>query len=182
MNGRSGDGTPLTPPCPGEGDPSPDRRQPCLSVLHEELIAADRAMQRAVLERDVTGFAAFLSDDYLLVDSRGRVHDKAAVLRDLADPEMHLVVNGTEDHRVRVHGDLVIVIAVLQQRGVDHGVPYDLPVRFTDLWMRRDGRWVCVSAHASRLEPDARETQSQPLPSTIDVSTPPAAVSDRLKQ
>jgi ketosteroid isomerase-like protein len=184
MDRRSGDGTPLIPPCPGEGDPSPDRRQPCLPGLHDELIAADRAMQRAVVERDVTGFAAFLSDDYRLVDSRGRLQDKAAVLRDISDPAMRVLVYETQDHDVRIHGDAAVVIAVLQQRGIDHGVPYDKPVRFTDLWVRRGGRWVCVSGHASRLDPDAVDAQSssQPLPSTIDVSTPPAAVSDRLKQ
>jgi len=43
------------------------------------------------------------------------------------------------------------VIAVLQQRGTDHGRAYDIPVRFTDVWVRRGEGWVCVSGHASRL-------------------------------
>ena len=116
-----------------------------------DLIAADRAMQRAVLERDAAAFADFLADDYVLVDSRGRQHDKAAVVRQLVDPEIHVAVNETGDHHVRVHGEIAVVIAVLQQRGIDHGIAYDSPVRFTDTWMRKNGRWVCLSGHASRL-------------------------------
>jgi len=115
------------------------------------VIAADCAMQRAVLERDLTAFASFLADDYRLVDSQGRLRDKAAVLRELADPYLYIAVNETQEHQVRIHGPLAVVIAVLQQRGTDHGVPYDAPVRFTDTWMQREGRWVCLSAHTSRL-------------------------------
>ncbi len=115
------------------------------------LVAADRAMQRAVLERDASTFAGLLTDDYVLVDSRGALHDKAAVVRDVTDPDVRVSVNEPQDHQVRVHGDVGVVIAVLQQRGTDHGKPYDVPVRFTDTWIRKDGKWLCLSGHASRL-------------------------------
>jgi ketosteroid isomerase-like protein len=149
-HGRSGGCIPLNQPCPEPLDrphsPSPSED----AAL--DLIAADRAMQRAVLERDVLALAAFLTDDYVLVDSRGREHDKGAVLKELLDPEIRIAVNETQDHRVRLHGETAVVIAVLQQRGMDHGTPYDVPVRFTDTWIRRNGRWLCLSGHASRLD------------------------------
>jgi len=108
-------------------------------------------MQRAVAERDLAAFAAFLADDYLLVDSRGALHDKADVLKQLEDPEVQVAVNETHDHQIRLHGETAVVIAVLLQRGTDHGRAYDVPVRFTDVWLRRGERWVCLSGHASRL-------------------------------
>lgn len=115
------------------------------------VIAADRALQRAVLERDLAAFAVCLADDYRLVDSLGVLHDKSAVIAQLGDPEVRIVTYETQDPQIRVHGDVAVVIAVLQQRGIDHGKPYDAPVRFTDTWVRMDGRWVCLSGHASRL-------------------------------
>ena len=91
------------------------------------------------------------ADDYVLVDSRGTVHGKAEVLRQAADPGILVAVNEPHDHQVRLYGEVAVVIARLDQRGTDHGRPYDIPVRFTDVWVRREGRWVCTSGHASRL-------------------------------
>jgi len=148
-DGRSGSCIPLNQRCPEQLDRP--HFAPASENAEADLIAADRAMQRAMLERDVAAFAGFLADDYVLVDSRGRQHDKNAVLKQLLDPGIHIAVNETLDHHVRVHGEIAVVIAVLQQRGMDHGIPYDSPVRFTDTWMRRGGRWLCLSGHASRL-------------------------------
>ena len=115
------------------------------------LIALDRAMQQAMTDRDAAAYAGFLSDDYVLVDAKGQMHDKDAVLRNLADPAVRIEANEPSEHHVRVYGNTAVVIAALQQRGFDDGRPYDMPVRFTGLWLRRRGRWVCVSGHASPL-------------------------------
>ena len=148
-DGRSGGCIPLSQQIPGPLDRP--HFAPAAEEAVADLIAADRAMQRAVLERDVATFAGFLADDYVLIDSRGRQHDKAAVLKQVVDPEIHIAVNETREHHVRVHGEMAVVIAVLQQRGIDRGVPYDVPVRFSDTWIRRNGRWLCLSGHATRL-------------------------------
>jgi ketosteroid isomerase-like protein len=116
-----------------------------------ELIALDRAMQRAVAERDPVAFGKFLTEDYVLVDSRGIEHDKAGVVAECGDPEIHVAVNETSDHSVRIHGDVAIVIATLQQKGTQAGRPFDIPVRFTDTWVRQGGRWLCLSGHSCRL-------------------------------
>ena len=47
---------------------------------HAELDRLDRAMQRAVVDRDPVAFAGFLTDDYVLVVSNSRMVDKAAVV------------------------------------------------------------------------------------------------------
>ena len=120
--------------------------------LRPRLISLDRAMQKAMTDRDAAAYAGFLSDDYVLVDAKGQMHDKGAVLRNLADPALRIETNESCDHHVRLYGNTAVVIAELQQRGFEHGQPYDMPVRFTDLWLRRRGRWVCVSAHASPLQ------------------------------
>src|SRR5437868_5034457 len=149
MHGRPGGRTPLHRTSPGL---PPDRPLfPSNAGDAAGLIAADRAMQRAVAERDLAAFAGFLADEYVLVDSRGTVHGKAEVLRQAADPGILVAVNEPHDHQVRLYGEVAVVIARLDQRGTDHGRPYDIPVRFTDVWVRREGRWVCTSGHASRL-------------------------------
>lgn len=116
-----------------------------------ELIALDRAMQRAVAQRDPAAFAKFLTEDYVLVDSRGKAHGKDAVVAECGDPSLRISVNESSEHGVRVHGDAAVVIALLQQKGTQDGKPFDVPVRFTDVWIRQGAKWLCLSGHASRV-------------------------------
>lgn len=122
-----------------------------LTAESQQLVALDKAMQRAVVDRDPAAFASFLTEDYVLVDSKGGMHGKAEVVAEITAKELKVELNESSDVSVRIHGDTAVVIAVLQQRGHDHGKPYDVPVRFTDTWIRKDGKWLCLSGHASRL-------------------------------
>ena len=122
-----------------------------LTAESQQLIALDKAMQRAVVDRDPVAFASFLTDDYVLVDSKGGMHGKAEVVAEITAKELKVEFNESSDVSVRIHGDTAVVIAVLQQRGHDHEKSYDVPVRFTDTWIRKGGKWLCLSGHASRL-------------------------------
>ena len=117
----------------------------------EVLARLDRAMQRAVVDRDPVAFAAFLTDDYVLVVSNSRLVDKAAVVAEIDSPDGRMDVNDSHDLHIRVHGDTAMVIADLHQVGVNGDTPFDYWVRYTDTWIRTADGWKCLSGHATRL-------------------------------
>jgi len=119
-----------------------------------ELIARDKAMQRAVIERDATAFADCLTDDYTLVGSKGLIYNKADCVAEVASPDVRYDINESSDWHVRVQGDVAVVIAILHQKGVSHGKPFHDRLRYTDTWVREKGSWRNVAAHVSRL-PDS---------------------------
>jgi ketosteroid isomerase-like protein len=112
----------------------------------------DRAMQRAVVDRDPVAFASFLTDDYVLVVSNSRMVDKAFVVAEIDSPDARMDVNDSTDLRIRVHGDTAMVIADLHQVGRNGDAPFDYWVRYTDTWIRTAAGWKCLSGHATRLE------------------------------
>jgi len=116
-----------------------------------QLIALDKAMQKSVVDRDAKAFANFLTDDYTLVGSSGRIYDKAAVVAEMSSPDVRYEVNESSDWKVRVQENTALIIAVLHSRGVDHGKPFDQRVRFTDTWIRQKGTWRNIAGHASKL-------------------------------
>jgi ketosteroid isomerase-like protein len=116
-----------------------------------QLIALDRAMQRAVVDRDAKTFAGFFTDDYVLVSSSGRLYKKAEVVAEITSPDVHYEINESSDVSVRVQGDTGLVIASLHQKGIDHGKPFDYHLRYTDTWVRQGGAWRNISAHASMV-------------------------------
>ena len=114
-----------------------------------QLIAIDKAMQRAFVDRDLATLERIFTDDYVLVVSSGREISRAEVLASVASPDASWEINETSGWEVRVHGDTAIVIATLHQKGVDHGKAFDSKVKFSDTYVRENGTWRNFHAHAS---------------------------------
>ena len=112
----------------------------------EILTTLNRDYVRSVQASDIGWFAANLADDFLCSNPDGSLVDKPQFLTQTARP---LVISGLEplDVQVRLMGDVAIIHARTSYRlpGGEqrHG-------RYTDVWARRGGRWLCVSAHVTR--------------------------------
>jgi ketosteroid isomerase-like protein len=126
----------------------------------DQLIATDKRMQHAFVDKDVAALQEIFTDDYVLVVSSGKERTKAMILADVASPDTRWEVNETSGWAVRVHGDMAIVVATLHQKGVDHGEAFDSNVKFSDTYIRENGKWRNVHAHASKAV-------DVPTPSTI---------------
>ena len=91
-------------------------------------------------------FDEILADDFLCSNPDGTLIDRTAFLRQTAQP-VKIRNLATHDVNVRIMGDFAIIHA---------RTTYTLPNgsdgsgRYTDVWARRNGRWLCVSAHVTR--------------------------------
>lgn len=113
--------------------------QHTLGDLNREYIAS-------VQNGDVKRFAEILSDDFLNTNPDGTLVDKAGFLQQIAPPAK--ITNlACHDVKIRVMGDFAIIHA---------RTSYTLPDgrqgsgRYTDIWARRAGRWLCVAAQVAR--------------------------------
>lgn len=118
-----------------------------------DLIATDKRMQRAFVDRDVAALEEIFTDDYVLVLWNGTERGKREILDSVRSPDTKWEVNETSGWDVKVRGDLAIVVATLHQKGVDHGQVFDSNVKFSDTYVREDGKWRNIHAHASKAVP-----------------------------
>ena len=116
----------------------------------DQLIATDKRMQHAFVDKNVAALREIFTDDYVIVLSNGAERTKAMILADVASPETRWEINETSGWEVKVHGDMAIVVATLHQKGVDHGTPFDSNVKFSDTYIRDGGKWRNIHAHASK--------------------------------
>jgi ketosteroid isomerase-like protein len=95
---------------------------------------------------DVKRFNEILSDDFLCSMADGTLIDRKRFLEITAQP---VTIRDLKAHdvNVRLMGDIAIVHAATTFTTAD-GRPSS--GRYTDVWARRDGRWVAVSAHVTR--------------------------------
>ncbi len=95
---------------------------------------------------DAGWFDRNLSEDFLNSNADGTLVDRAAFLRQIAPP-CPVSNFDVEDVRIRILGDTAII----------HGrTTYTKPNgqaaagRYTDVWVRQGGRWICVSGDVTR--------------------------------
>ena len=112
----------------------------------ELLTELNRDYISSVQNGDVQRFEEILADDFLCSNPDGSLVDRAAFLEQTA--KLVTISNlQAHDVNVRLLGDVAIIHARTSYTLPDGGVGAG---RYTDVWARRDGRWLAVSAHVTR--------------------------------
>lgn len=113
-----------------------------LDILHD----LNRDYIDAVQHSDVRRFDQILADDFLCSNPDGSLVDRAAFLAQTARP-VAITNLMAHDVHVRLMGDFAIIHARTSYTLTDGR---EGGGRYTDVWARRDGRWLAVSAHVTR--------------------------------
>jgi ketosteroid isomerase-like protein len=112
----------------------------------EVLTALNRDYIQSVQDGDVQRFEEILADDFLCSNPDGSLVDKNQFLVQTA---RRVTIGGlrAEDVTVRIIGDVAIIHARTSYTTADGERRNG---RYTDVWARRDGTWLAVSAHVTR--------------------------------
>jgi ketosteroid isomerase-like protein len=112
----------------------------------DALSALNRDYIHSVQRGDVQRFDEILAEDFLCSNPDGLLVDKKQFLAQTARP---VTISGltAEDIKVRILGDVAIIHARTSYTTADGEQRNG---RYTDVWARRDGRWLAVSAHVTR--------------------------------
>ncbi|HSI00232.1 MAG TPA: nuclear transport factor 2 family protein [Reyranella sp.] len=112
----------------------------------ETLTALNAEYIRSVQQSDTRRFDEILSDDFLNTNPDGSLVDKAGFLGQIAPPAK---IRDLACHavNVRIMGDFAIIHARTSYSTLD-GRPGS--GRYTDIWARRGGTWLCVAAQVAR--------------------------------
>ena len=97
--------------------------------------------------RQVQTFAILLDDDFVITFEDGSTYSKTGYLSYTASSSTVVESVELSDLKIRLHGDTAIVIGVYHEKGVDSRQAYDYHDRFTDVWMKKGGKWRLVAAH-----------------------------------
>ncbi len=112
----------------------------------DDLLDLNRDYIRSVQTSDVRRFGELLAEDFLCTNPDGSLVDRAGFLKQTALP---VKISNLEAHdvNVRIMGDFTIIHARTSYTRPDGELGAG---RYTDVWARRQGRWLAVSAHVTR--------------------------------
>lgn len=135
-------------------------------VLAASTLAADDA-QRAVLnaheqrraatvagDADIVG--SLMTDDLTFTHANAVVETKAQFVDALASGRLRYRSITDEEPQVRVHGGAGIVSGICRIVVNASGTEIDIRVRFTELWVKKEGGWRMTLWHATEIPPAER--------------------------
>jgi len=119
--------------------------------VEQELMKLENEWNDAWVNRNIAFFDQILADDYIVTFSDGNVYTKAQEIANVKSGEDVATSVVGDDFKVRVYGDAAVVTYRMAVKGQYKGKDNSFLFRWTDTWIKKDGRWQVVAAHQSRI-------------------------------
>ena len=113
----------------------------------------ERKWQKALVNKDVDTINDLLASDFVATSSTGKVGSKSTLLNAIRRDKNEYKSADARGMSVRMLGPRVAVVTgVATETGTTpDGRSFRNSRRFTDTWMLRSGKWVCVASQATEL-------------------------------
>jgi len=120
-----------------------------LEAVQQTLASAWKARDRAAIEQ-------IIAPDWTAIGPNGLITTREELMAPVFELGIqHIDVLDIDDVRVRVFDDVAVVTGRTHVVGRYAETSYDARLRFTDLFIRRSGRWQAVASHTSMLSSTA---------------------------
>jgi len=126
--------------------------------VEEELMQMERDWAAAYIKHETAVISRILADDYIGIDGRGIFTNKAQEIEEAAappagtpPPARQVLTDTVTDMKVRLYGDSAVVIGRTIEKVLSNGRELEVQYRRTTVYVKRQGRWQCVSFHGSRI-------------------------------
>jgi ketosteroid isomerase-like protein len=114
-----------------------------LRQIQQDLSRAWREHDRAVVE-------GILAQEWSVTQADGSILGRDTVLGSFFD-SVAFDHNTVDEVSVNLYGDAAVVRGRTSCSGRFNGEAFDVRIRFTDVFIKRNGRWQAVASHASPL-------------------------------
>jgi ketosteroid isomerase-like protein len=129
-----------------------------IGKVEQELMQLERDWSASYLKHDTTTVGRILADEYVGIDGRGIITSKAQEIEEAEAPKpgspvppFAVLAESVTDLKVRVYGNVAVVNGRVVEKIRNKGGESETQYRRTTVWVKRQGRWQCVSFHGSRI-------------------------------
>ena len=106
----------------------------------------------AQVKADGAELRRLVADDYVLINSNGRVQNKAELIEDYLDPNYKIEPFKVLEPVEKVWNDGAVMGGLVHLKGLSGGKPFAVTLRFADIWAKRKGKWQVIYTHVSKPE------------------------------
>jgi ketosteroid isomerase-like protein len=128
--------------------------------IPKDLRKAVEDYDHAQVNADGAELRRLVADDYVLINSTGRVQKKADLIADYLAPDYKIEPFTVLEPVEKVWDNGAVMGGLVHLKGISGGKPFAVTLRFADIWAKRNGKWQVIYTHVSKPEPGATQPSS----------------------
>lgn len=119
--------------------------------LAKEAEALNREWMQSYVRGDVDFLERYLADDYVSTFPDGTVYDKQGEIEALKSGAVALTEMTPREMNVRIYGETAVITGRSAIGARTNGQDVAGELRFTDVWVKQQNRWLAVASQATRI-------------------------------
>ena len=131
--------------------PSKKKQSASAGADEEMLMKMENEWGTALVKVDFATINRIASPDWILTTPDGVQHTKAETDADLKSGKVKFESFKIDDLKVRVYGNAAVVFGLTTEKMKIDGQDISGQNRFTDTFIKRDGKWQCVATHVTSV-------------------------------
>jgi hypothetical protein len=114
-------------------------------AAEDSVKALEEARGQALLRGDTATISRMTALEFNELTRFGTVRGRAANLRDVGSGMLRLTSVRFDSLSVRIYGDVAVLQGITDNTGTMGGVAFSGRIRYTRVFVRRDGRWQAIT-------------------------------------
>jgi hypothetical protein len=111
----------------------------------------EQEMDDGVVKGDTSPSERYLADNSIFTGPDGMVTDKARSIADLKSGDLKIESSKLDDMKVQVYGNTAVVTYGTTDKGTYRGKDISSKYRWTDVFVKQNGKWQIVAGQGTRV-------------------------------
>jgi len=128
----------------------------CTTRLAAQAEDSVRALEikrgEALLKADTATLSRMMASEFVEVSRLGAIRTGADNLRDIGSGVLKLTLVKYDSLNVRIYGDVAVLRGIADNTGTFRGFPFSGRIRYTRVFVKRDGRWQAVTMQQTVMQ------------------------------
>ena len=113
-------------------------------ATEDSVRAVEQARGEALLHADTVALSRMLATEFMEISRLGLVRTRADNIRDISSGDLKLLTVKYDSLSVRIYGAVAVLTGIADNTGQFRGFPFSGKIRYTRVFVRREGRWQAV--------------------------------------
>ncbi len=120
--------------------------------VEDSVRSVEMSRRDALLAGDTVALSKMIAPDFIEISRLGTVRTRADNIRDIASGALRLTSIKYDSLNVRIYGDVAVLTGIADNTGTMRGFPFAGKIRYTRVFVRRDGRWQAVLMQQTMMQ------------------------------
>jgi ketosteroid isomerase-like protein len=121
-------------------------------TVEDQIKEREQNWAQATVKEGAAAVDQYEADDIIDTDPSGRVTDKAQDKTDLSSGDLKFQSIELSDLKVHIYGNIAVAAGTSTIKGTYKGQDITGKYRFTDTWVKRNGKWQAVASQSTKLQ------------------------------